>query len=93
MLLKSFFVLFEYFIPIQSFVFSQEVEPDTTGKLSLENFTVLMANKMSEKDTKEEILKVSIRVWLDIRFGRIFGHFQYPAGYRILRLSGYRITD
>ena len=36
----------------------KDVEPDSNGKLSLEAFTVLMANKMSEKDTKEEILKV-----------------------------------
>jgi centrin-1 len=34
-----------------------EVDKDSTGKLTLENFMVLMANKMSEKDTKEEIVK------------------------------------
>ena len=30
-----------------------EVDKDNTGKLTLQNFMVLMANKMSEKDTKE----------------------------------------
>ena len=35
---------------------------------------------------------ISTRVGPDIRFGRISGHFQYPAGYRILKLSGYRIS-
>merc|ERR1719483_1035166 len=34
-----------------------EVDKNTTGKLTLENFLQLMANKMSEKDTKEEIMK------------------------------------
>jgi hypothetical protein len=31
----------------------------STGKLNLESFMSLMAGKMAEKDTKEEILKVS----------------------------------
>ena len=34
-------------------------QKDNAGKLSMDNFTVLMANKMAEKDTKEEILKVT----------------------------------
>ena len=34
-----------------------EVDKNATGKLTLENFMQLMANKMSEKDTKEEIMK------------------------------------
>ena len=34
-----------------------EVDKESSGKLSLESFTMLMANKMSEKDTKEEIMK------------------------------------
>ena len=34
-----------------------EVDKDGTGKLTLDNFMLLMANKMSDKDTKEEILK------------------------------------
>ena len=34
-----------------------EVDKNATGKLTLENFMHLMANKMSEKDTKEEIMK------------------------------------
>ena len=36
-----------------------EVDKDNAGKVSMDNFTVLMANKMAEKDTKEEILKVT----------------------------------
>ena len=34
-----------------------EVDKDSSGKLSLDSFMMLMGNKMSEKDTKEEILK------------------------------------
>ena len=34
-----------------------EVDKNASGKLTLENFLQLMANKMSEKDTKEEIMK------------------------------------
>ena len=34
-----------------------EVDKDSNGKLSLDNFLQLMGGKMSEKDTKEEILK------------------------------------
>ncbi len=30
----------------------------SSGKLNLDNFLSLMSNKMAEKDTKEEILKV-----------------------------------
>ena len=41
-------------------------------------------------------MKLAIRVGPDIRSGRlsgrISGHFQYPAGYRILKLSGYMIS-
>ncbi len=32
----------------------------SSGKLNLDNFLSLMANKMAEKDTKEEILKVCV---------------------------------
>jgi len=48
----------------------KDVEPDTTGKLSVENFTVLMATKMSEKDTKEEILK-AFKLFDDDETGKI----------------------
>ena len=34
-----------------------EVDKESCGKLSLDSFMMLMANKMSEKDTKEEIIK------------------------------------
>ena len=34
-----------------------EVDKESSGKLSLDSFMMLMGNKMSEKDTKEEILK------------------------------------
>jgi len=34
-----------------------EVDKESSGKLNLDSFMMLMANKMSEKDTKEEILK------------------------------------
>merc|ERR1719347_1988328 len=34
-----------------------EVDKESCGKLSLESFMHLMGGKMSEKDTKEEILK------------------------------------
>merc|ERR1712098_446769 len=34
-----------------------EVDKESCGKLSLDSFMMLMGNKMSEKDTKEEIIK------------------------------------
>ena len=34
-----------------------DVDKESNGKLSLDNFLQLMGGKMSEKDTKEEILK------------------------------------
>ena len=35
-----------------------QVDKDNSGRLSLDAFMQLMANKMAEKDTKEEIMKV-----------------------------------
>ena len=34
------------------------MDKDNSGRLSLDAFMQLMANKMAEKDTKEEIMKV-----------------------------------
>ena len=36
------------------------MDKDNSGRLSLDAFMQLMANKMAEKDTKEEIMKVLI---------------------------------
>ena len=38
--------------------FHCQVDKDNSGRLSLDAFMQLMANKMAEKDTKEEIMKV-----------------------------------
>jgi len=48
----------------------KDVEPDSCGKLSVESFLQLMANKMSEKDTKEEILK-AFKLFDDEESGKI----------------------
>ena len=34
-----------------------EVDKESSGKINLDSFMMLMSNKMSEKDTKEEIIK------------------------------------
>ena len=47
-----------------------EVDKESSGKLSLESFIMLMANKMSEKDTKEEILK-AFKLFDDDETGKI----------------------
>ena len=40
-----------------------EVDKDNSGKLTFEGFLALMASKMSEKDTKEEILKAYRKIF------------------------------
>ena len=47
-----------------------EVDKESSGKLSLESFIMLMANKMSEKDTKEEIL-TAFKLFDDDETGKI----------------------
>ena len=57
-----------------------EVDKESSGKLSLDNFMLLMANKMSEKDTKEEILK-AFKLFDDDETGRItFTNLKRVAG-------------
>ena len=52
----------------------------------------LSGNQLKSIDYQVRIInKVEIRVGPDIRFGRISGNFQYTAGYRILKLSGYPV--
>ena len=48
---KRFIVFLQTNLPSQ-------VDKDNSGRLSLDAFMQLMANKMAEKDTKEEIMKV-----------------------------------
>merc|ERR1719219_1669209 len=65
-----------------------EVDKENAGKLSLENFTVLMANKMAEKDTKEEILK-AFKLFDDDESGKI--SFQNLK--RVAKELGENLTD
>ena len=56
-----------------------EVDIDSTGKFTLENFMVLIANKMSEKDTKEKIMK-AFKLFDDDDTGNItFGNLKRVA--------------
>jgi len=65
-----------------------EVDKDGSGKLSLDNFMVIMANKMSEKDTKEEILK-AFKLFDDDETGNItFGNLR-----RVAKELGENLTD
>ena len=41
----------------------RQVDKDNSGRLSLDAFMQLMANKMAEKDTKEEIMKVYHQIY------------------------------
>lgn len=47
-----------------------EVDPECSGKLSFEDFLTLMSQKMSEKDSKQEILK-AFRLFNDDGTGKI----------------------
>ena len=65
-----------------------EVDKDNTGKLTLESFMVLMANKMSEKDTKEEIMK-AFKLFDDDDTGNItFSNLK-----RVAKELGENLTD
>ena len=65
-----------------------EVDKDSTGKLTLESFMLLMANKMSEKDTKEEIIK-AFKLFDDDDTGNItFANLK-----RVAKELGENLTD
>ena len=57
-------------------------------KKYLQHFTKLMQGEIFWTICHFKFYFLDIRVGPDIRCGRISGHFQYPAGYRILKLSG-----
>ena len=65
-----------------------EVDKDSTGRLTLENFMVLMAHKMSEKDPKEEIMKTFKLFDLDDTGNITFGNLQRVAKELGENLSG-----
>merc|ERR1712233_258988 len=65
-----------------------EVDKDNTGKLTLENFMVLMANKMAEKDTKEEIMK-AFKLFDDDETGQI----TFTNLRRVAKELGENLTD
>merc|ERR1711872_740356 len=63
-------------------------DKDNTGKITWENFMVLMANKMSEKDTKEEIMK-AFKLFDDDDTGNItFANLK-----RVAKELGENLTD
>merc|ERR550519_842041 len=65
-----------------------EVDKDGSGNLSLDSFMVMMANKMSEKDTKEEILK-AFKLFDDDETGKItFANIK-----RVAKELGENLTD
>lgn len=66
--------------------------PDTispcVGKLSLEDFTLLMASKMADKDSREEILK-AFRLFDDENSG----HITFDNLKRVAKELGENVTD
>merc|ERR1711993_35567 len=65
-----------------------EIDKDNSGQLSFENFLSLMATKMAEKDTKEEILK-AFKLFDDDETGKI--SFQNLK--RVAKELGENLTD
>ena len=64
------------------------VDPDGLGSLSFEEFLNLMATKMSEKDTKDEILK-AFRLFDDDDTGKI----TFKNLKRVAKELGESLTD
>merc|ERR1719479_304770 len=65
-----------------------EVDKDNSGRLSLDAFMQLMANKMAEKDTKEEIMK-AFKLFDDDETGQItFSNLR-----RVAKELGENLTD
>merc|ERR1712090_102680 len=65
-----------------------EVDKDDSGRLSLDAFMQLMANKMAEKDTKEEIIK-AFKLFDDDETGQItFSNLR-----RVAKELGENLTD
>ena len=52
------------------------MDKDNSGRLSLDAFMQLMANKMAEKDTKEEIMKVYQIQPPSLRYRMIKNHLE-----------------
>lgn len=65
-----------------------EVDPEGSGKLSFEDFLTLMSQKMSEKDSKQEILK-AFRLFNEDGTGKI--SFQNLK--RVANELGENLTD
>ena len=66
----------------------QDVDKDNSGRLSFDNFLNLMSTKMSEKDTKEEILK-AFKLFDDDDTGRI----SFDNLKRVANELGENLTD
>jgi centrin-1 len=64
------------------------VDKDNTGRLTFENFLNLMSTKMSEKDTKEEILK-AFKLFDDDDTGKI----SFDNLKRVANELGENLTD
>ncbi|XP_059079144.1 uncharacterized protein LOC131877481 [Tigriopus californicus] len=65
-----------------------EVDKDSSGRLSFDNFLNLMAAKMSEKDTKEEIMK-AFKLFDDDDTGKI----SFVNLKRVAQELGENLTD
>ena len=66
----------------------QDVDKDNSGRLSFDNFLNLMSTKMSEKDTKEEILK-AFKLFDDDDTGKI----SFENLKRVAHELGENLTD
>jgi centrin-1 len=64
------------------------VDPDGLGKISFEEFLDLMSSKMSEKDSKEEVLK-AFHLFDDDRTGKI----SFKNLKRVAKELGENLTD
>lgn len=65
-----------------------EVDKDGKGKISIEDFTQLMAAKMADKDSREEILK-AFRLFDDENAG----HISFENLKRVAKELGENVTD
>merc|ERR1719286_97761 len=65
-----------------------EVDKDNTGSLTFDNFLSLMARKISEKDSKEEILK-AFKLFDDDETGKI----SFENLKRVAKELGENLTD
>ena len=64
------------------------MDKDNTGRLTFDNFLSLMSTKMSEKDTKEEILK-AFKLFEDDDTGKI----SFDNLKRVANELGENLTD